>query len=152
MSWLLFIFLCVTLLSCNDHVIFQEREELPEMIWKYSNPLEFSTEIADKDESFNIYLDIEHSRDFAYGNLYSGITVIAPSRDTTFHRISIDLADKLGQWLGTCKGNECSRQFLIAEEYQIAEAGNYKIIIEQYSREEDLPGIKSIELTIHAAE
>jgi gliding motility-associated lipoprotein GldH len=133
-------------------VIFQERKDLPDMVWKYSDPLEFSTEIANKDESFNLYLDIEHSRDFAYGNLYTGITVISPGGDSTFYRISIDLADKLGQWLGTCKGNECSRQFLIAKQYQFVEAGNNRIIVEQYSRDEDLEGIKSIELTIHAAE
>jgi gliding motility-associated lipoprotein GldH len=150
MRWLLISMICMTFYACNDHVLFQERKEIPDMIWNYSNPLEFSTQIAETDRLFDIYLDIEHTRDFSYGNLYTGLSVVSPGGDTTFTRISIDLADKMGQWLGTCKGTECSSQFLIADSYNFGKAGNNLLILEQYSREEDLQGIKSIELTIQA--
>lgn len=152
MRWLLVIILSVAFLSCNNHVVFQEREEMPDMMWTYSNPLGFNVEINDTAALYDIYLDVEHSRDFTYGNLYIGLKVISAGKDTSFQRISIALADKLGQWLGTCKGNECSRQFLISDKYQFTETGNNQIIVEQNSREEELQGIKSIELTILDAE
>ncbi len=140
--------ICLFFMGCNGHVIFQERTEIQDNNWSYNYPLEFNVEIIDENIVYDILLDIEHSREFGYANLYTGLTFISPGPDTTYQKVSIDLADKLGRWLGTCKGNECSSQLIIAATHRFKKEGINKIIVEQYSREENLPGIKSIELTI----
>ena len=143
---LFFSFLLI--MSCNEHIVFEQRSEMPGMVWSYDNPLSYEVVIEEATGSHDIYLDVEHSREFQYSNLYTGFTSVTPGGDTTFQQISITLSDQLGRWLGTCKGNECSRQYLLKAGHSFSELGAYKLIVEQYSREKDLQGIKSIQLSI----
>ena len=99
MRWLLVVFIGMALISCNGHVVFQEREDLPEKVWNYSNPLKFIVEIDDINEPYDIYLDIEHSRDFTYGNLYTGLTIIPAAGDSTFQRISTAWSATTPGWM-----------------------------------------------------
>jgi len=144
----LLVILCVLLLSCTGNIVFQERAEIQDMAWAFDYPLSFDFQIQDTSLSYDMFLDIEHSRNFEYQNLYTGLRTISPSGDTTFQRFSIDLSDEFGQWLGTCKGNECSHQVLIKSASKYSGAGDYMIILDQYSRSTVLQGIKSIGLTL----
>ena len=139
-------------LSCNGHVLHQQRIDIPDGEWSYDYLLEFNTPIEDNSLAWDVILDVEHSREFSYENLYLGYHIITDKGDSTFQKISIELADNLGRWKGTCKGNECSLQVPIMTNHNFKSAGNNKIILEQYSREENLKGLKSIELTIQQAE
>ena len=148
----LFLLLMITLFSCNGHVVFQDRVDMDNQMWRYDNPLSFDFDIQDTTTIYDIYLDVEHSRSFGYQNLYTGISTMTPNGDTTFQRISIDLTDKMGQWLGTCKGNECSNRYIISSNQKFNSSGNYIMTFEQYSRKETLEGIKSLALTIAISE
>ena len=143
---------CMVFISCNGHVLHQQRIDIPDGEWSYDYLLEFNTPIEDSGLPLDVILDVEHSREFSYENLYLGYHIITEEGDSLFQKISIKLADKLGRWKGTCKGNECSLQVPISTNYNFTRAGNHKIILEQYSREESLKGLKSIELTIQQAE
>lgn len=145
---ILLLFFAIFLFSCNGDVAFQERVNISNKIWTYDAPLSFSFEIKDTSYTYDILLDIEHTREFGYQNLYTGLHTVMVDGDTIFQQLSIDLADDLGQWLGTCKGNECSQQVLIRKSTSFPAPGLYKMIIEQKSRVAQLEGIKSVGLTI----
>jgi gliding motility-associated lipoprotein GldH len=145
---ILLLFFALFLLSCNGDVAFQEREAIANNVWTYDAPLSFTFEIKDTSRTYDVILDIEHTREFGYQNLYTGLHTIMVSGDTIFQQLSIDLADDLGQWLGTCKGAECSQQVLIRKSTSFPAIGSYQMIVEQLSRDAQLEGIKSVELTI----
>ena len=142
--------LCFFLVSCNGNILFQERAEISGSSWSYDSPLIYSFNISDTSELYDVFLNVQHSRDFGYQNLYTALQTISPGGDTLFQRISVNLSDDYGEWLGTCKGNECSNQILIRKSTPFSKTGSYKILLNQHSRVNNLEGIKSIELTIAA--
>ncbi len=143
--------LCFLLVSCNGDLIFQQRAEISGSGWDYDSPLTYVFNISDTSELYDVFLDIEHSRDFGYQNLYTAVQTVSPGGDTLFQRISVNLSDDYGEWLGTCKGNECSSQILINKSIPFSIPGTYSILLNQHSRVNNLEGIKSIQLTIAAA-
>ena len=136
------------LTSCNNEVYFQETIDLPESGWKYDEPLEFSFDIQDTTLLSDIILDVDHSIDFGYQNMYTNIYTVFPAGDTTSSVVSLDLTDKNGKWAGNCKGSECSLQITLRERTLFPKRGQYKIILDQYSRNSSITGIKNFGLII----
>ncbi len=143
---LLLLFLFLT--SCGESYIYDKTHELEEGAWTYENTLDYSFDIADTTKIYNLLLAIEHSRDYAYQNCYFKIYTKFPSGEQVEQLLSLDFADKIGQWYGSCRSNSCSLLVDLQKGAFFNASGKHTIILEQYMRKNPLKGINSLSIKL----
>ena len=141
---LLFLLIIPFLSSCGPNYLYEEDHEIDSTGWTYENILNFSFDIQDTLAVYNLFLEIEHSTDYAKQNLYTRISTTFPSGKKLEKILSLELADKSGFWLGDCGGKNCELRLPIQEGAFFNETGTYAIALEQYMRESPVQGIQEI--------
>lgn len=116
--------------------------------WSYSEPASFSFDINDVSNKYNLYLDIDHSTDFPFENLYVRIHTKFPDQTSVSDTLSIQMIGNLGNWIGNCNGSNCDLKVFLQEQIKFKAAGAYTIQIEQFTRSEQLNGVNSISFSI----
>ena len=138
--------------ACNSNYIYEEKVEISEATWRYEHPIIYEFNIDDTEAKYNLYLDVIHSDQFASQNFYTMIHTTYPSGREVDSQISIELADKLGQWYGKCSGEECQLRVVLQQQTFFKEKGLHEIVFEQYTRKEALAGVKALAFSVEIAE
>lgn len=134
---------CCLLSSCGPDYIYEQEIEISDGNWFYEDTLNFEVEITDTLEIYNLYLDINHSTDYATQNIYILIYTKFPSGERIKERVNIDFADKTGQWYGECNSSGCNLRVNIQQGAFFNALGKHLFTIEQFMRTNPLPGINS---------
>ena len=112
--------------------------------WQYSDSLSYSFEISDTSKRYNIGLEIEHSVDYAYQNLYIQIVTRFPDGEVKKQTLPIDMADHTGQWYGACNSTSCDLTVMLQERAIFNQVGEHVFEIHQFMRVEPLTGLQAI--------
>lgn len=147
-TYLFFIFLTLIFFNCDNGVLFQKSNSIKGKEWSYADPQIYTFEVNDTSTKYDLLLDIHHDRLFPFQNLYLDIMTHFPTDTTTDQQLSLQLMAPNGKWIGTCKGNDCIFEVIMQEGFVFTELGEYKIEINQWSRQETLPGISAIGLYV----
>jgi len=126
--------------------------EIPASGWAYQDTLHYEFEIADTSQIYNLFLDLEHSTDFATQNLYVKLYTGFPNGQRPAQRLSIDMADKTGAWLGNCSGEKCRLNIPIQSNAYFDQMGTYSFTVEQFMRVDSLSEVLSAAFRIEVAE
>jgi gliding motility-associated lipoprotein GldH len=137
----------ISLVACEQDVIFHQSQDVKDP-WKYREELSFEYEISDTMPAYDMTIDIEHLPTFAYENLYLNTTTIFPDGKSTTYPISFQLANEKGEWSGDCSGENCNMSIEMSSGAFFKTTGKYRLVFEQYSREDNLGGIRSIAITV----
>ena len=147
-KWLFFLLILITLSACETGVMYQHTEKLDNEKWAYDSELVYNVEALDTSKYYELVVIIKYDIDFSYANFYTKITTEFPSGEKLDDVVSFQLADKMGSWIADCSGSTCTSDLILQTDFRFKEAGDHKISIENFSREE-LVGIKSIELKLY---
>ena len=104
---LIFCLIIAGINSCKPDYYFEESKPLNNSTWTYTNILNYNIPIQDTQKIYTIYLNIDHSFEYAYQNIYLMIHTEYPTGKKISERLPIDFADKTGRWYGNCKGDFC---------------------------------------------
>lgn len=137
-------FFSVLLSACGPDYLYDETYDLEEQGWTYADTLNFQFTIDDTLALYNLYLQVEHSTDYSYQNLYTRIHTQFPSGERITQVLSLELADKAGAWQGDCRGEKCLFLAPIQPNAFFNKPGTYVITLEQYMRQSPVMGLKSI--------
>jgi len=138
--------------SCQPDYIYDEASAIPNNAWSQNNPVTYKVNIQDTLARYNLYFDIEHSKEYAYQNMYVQIHTTFPSGEKTSSPLSIDFMNKSGMWYGKCNSETCKLRAYLKSGVKFREAGEYRFEFEQYMRDEQLKGIKNLGFLVQAAE
>lgn len=139
-----FIALLFSLSACGADFVYEKKYYLEGEVWKYSDTLRFDFEIEDSVHIYNLYLEVAHSKDYKFQNIYTRIFTTFPSGQRIEEVLSLELTEKGAAWLGDCRSNYCTLRIPIQEGAYFDQAGQYAISLEQYMRSSPVQGIKSI--------
>ena len=145
---LLLSILFVVFSSCGPNYIFDQKKDIQGLAWSYEDTLDFEVDIQDTLKIYNLYLDIEHSVNYPFQNIYTQIYTQFPSGKRIKERLPIDFSEKSGKWIGDCDSEFCTLRVYIQKGAFFNALGNHKITVEQFMRKNPLKGIKSIALRI----
>ncbi|MEM0993225.1 MAG: gliding motility lipoprotein GldH [Bacteroidota bacterium] len=137
-------------LACQPNYLYQEEKIIANSIWTYDDAVSFTFQIDDTEAQYNLYLDIRHSTQFPFQNLYTMIQTTYPSGRTVDSRISIDMANKLGEWYGKCSQEDCLLRVNLQQGAFFKEAGAHQITFEQYTRKDSLAGVNVLGFAVEA--
>lgn len=137
------------LFSCGPEPIFSGKQDIENQSWTYGDIKSFEVDIVDTLAIYNMELIIDHSYDYAHENVYMKIYTDFPTIDQKEERITVDLSDSNGFWIGNCNGNKCKVKVYLLENFKFPELGKYTFSFEQFTRKDTLLGINALSLEIY---
>lgn len=141
-------FLC----SCDNSNIYQKYTDIPDKNWTYSNISEHKVSINDTNKLYNIYVNIRHTNNYTFNNLWVVVHTKFPSGKTIEKRLDLPLSDERGQWLGKCSSDICDSKIPIQYDARFNEKGEYHFTIEQNMRKNPLPEVLAVGLRVELSE
>lgn len=134
----------LSLWSCSESYVLEENFNIPNQSWSYKDSMLIKVPVTDTKQRYNLYLDVEHSPEFSYQNLYVRINTAFPSGERVSDKVSLELADDTGQWYGKCNSDNCILRIVLQENIYFKEVGDHQISIEQYMRQDALEGVNGL--------
>lgn len=136
----------------NGAFILDKNTEIPEASWSYDNKPTFEVAISDTVSQYNLYVNLRHTNNYPYSNMWLLIYTTLPSGNKMERRTELPLADKQGKWYGKDSGSIINQQILIQSNAIMPEAGTYRFEFEQNMRVNPLTDVLSVGLAIEKAE
>ncbi len=143
-----YLFLVVLLYSCGPKTIYKETMEIPNATWFKEKPLTFNFDIKDTITKHDILLNVRYKNDFRYTNQYVTVKTIFPTSNKVEDIVSLELCKSNGESNGKCSGESCTVPIVFQQKINFPYLGRYTIAIAQYSREDSIRGIESMELIL----
>lgn len=141
------------LAGCAGNVVFQEDAAIPGGQWSSAFKPEFSFEIADTAGKHDVFIDVRHTGDYAYSDLYLFVDLTGPGGRTMRDTVECILADPTGRWLGRGTGFVFANRTRHAKVlYRLGNrfpaSGRYTIRLEQAMRDDPLPAVIDVGVSI----
>lgn len=134
--------------ACGPDLIFDTVKEVPDKGWAYGDTLNFTFEIGDTNRVYNLWLEVHHAVDYKTQNLYTKLHTTFPDQQTLEEVVSLELADKAGQWYGKCGSEGCILRVPLQSDAYFNQPGQYKLAVEQYTRRDTLNGIHALRFAV----
>lgn len=132
------------LAGCEKSYFYSKSEIVPGDTWIYDFKPAFEVNITDIEKPYNIVLDITHSMDYPYQNIYFQFHATDPDGTTATTLVPANFANKGGVWYGNCDSEWCELEVVLQQNLKFNKAGTYRFQLEQYMRTENLEGIKKV--------
>lgn len=147
MRYLIFIFSCCLLSSCDPDRLFEQNVALEKRYWRVDEPLSFDFKIEDTSKPYSIYYNVRNSIDYPFARLFIQYTL----SDSTGQQLDKKLNSqylfdqKTGKPLGQSGiGDVFDHQFMLIDKQVFNYPGKYKLTIEQFNRQDTLRGILAV--------
>lgn len=148
----LFFVLAMVLASCqNQSAIVDTNIELDKHNWSYSEKVKIPFTVEQVENSYNLFLNLRHTSDYKYSNIFLLIHIIDPNGKRTTERKEFKLALPDGEWLGSGSGNLFSYQILFKENFKFSLKGKYTIELEQNMRDNPLDHVTDAGIRVEKA-
>ncbi|GAA4405362.1 hypothetical protein GCM10023187_23640 [Nibrella viscosa] len=149
----LWLVVLLALVGCDKNTVYKEYTDIKGGQWYVNDTPSFTFTITDTTEAYNIYYNLRNSISYPYYNLYltryltdAGGTLIESRLDEL-----ILMDPKTGKPRGDGLGDIFDHKVLIKRNYLFPHAGDYTLRISQYMRQNPLPDILSVGVTIEKA-
>lgn len=139
--------LMLTVVGCQQ-VMFQDSESIPNRIWELDRNVRFEVDVTDTASSYDFYIDLRNDAMYPYANIYMFVNTTFPSGRTARDTVECILADRTGRWLGAGLGEIIDNHILFKENIRFPNAGTYVFEFEQGMRNEALPSILDVGISI----
>lgn len=137
--------------GCTDTAVLDTNTAIANRNWTYSEKIRIPVTISDATRSYNIYMNLRHTADYKYSNIFVLIHQTGPGMKPLTERKEFKLAYPDGEWLGSGSGNFYTYQLLFRENYRFPAKGTYVFVLEQNMRDNPLREISDIGLRVDQA-
>lgn len=135
--------------SCqNAAVLVDTNESIEQLKWSYFDKVRTTVKIDDVQAKYALCLNLRHTGDYKYSNIFILIHQIGPGGKRITERREFKLALPDGEWLGKGSGSLYSHQICFRKDYQFPNKGNYVFELEQNMRDNPLREISDVGLRI----
>lgn len=137
-----------SLSACGPNYFYQEEKAIAQGRWAYADTLNFAFDIRDTAALYNLYVQFEYADSFPNQNIYIKFHTRFPSGKRLSKPLSFDFFDPVGKPAGDCSGQTCNAQIAIQQKAFFETPGEYIITLEQFGRQDPMPGITKVGLAI----
>lgn len=145
----------LSITSCNDGVVMQDVQEIPETGWTKETPVEFVFNMQDTTNLYEVVIDVRNTSSYMYQNLWLFVEAKNPKGEIYSDTIECILADNKGRWVGDGAGSYFSGEYRLPVSFMpqvlFGQPGDYKFSIYQGMREDVLLGLSDIGMRIRYA-
>ena len=151
--------LLLSIISCNEALVYSEYEPLNNGVWKEGDTLQFQLKDLDTLGQHHIFLNVRNDERYEFSNLFLILELEAPSGTTTVDTLEYEMAMPNGAWLGSGMGSVKESKLWYKENIAFDEFGVYTINVQHAMRKngevsglKDLLGITDIGVQIEKAQ
>jgi gliding motility-associated lipoprotein GldH len=141
-----FVFTC-----CDKARVIEENQQIANYNWNYTDAKTFVANISDTSAHYNLYINVRHSFQFEWRNVWVKIQTTFPDGKSMEKRINLVLSEPDGRWFGDCLGDNCDMQFAIQQNAIFPQTGKYTFKISQDMRVNPLTKVKSVGMRVETA-
>lgn len=134
--------------SCGRPVLIDRELSIAETGWTVADSLEWRFTVSDTAAVYDLFLDVTHASAYPFQNCYVHFHTVFPDGRRLDQVVSLELQTAAGQWLGDCGGSDCSLRIPIQQGAYFNRAGEHILRLEQYMRQDTLPGIGAFRLRV----
>lgn len=146
---LLLLFIGISLIvGCESNVIYEESKPVNTYGWHLCDSLQYSFDIQDSAQRYDLSVSVRHRDVYDYTNLYVKILTKLPSGEIKSEVVSLPLCDESGKWLGKCAGDVCFSRILLLSRTYFPIKGTYNFYIMHEMRQEKLKNILDLGLRL----
>ena len=151
-AWLALLPLAVALSACDPQRVYEENVDLKSpsgdaYVWDVQQRPTFTFAITDTAARYNVFFNVRNASGYGFYNLYLRHTLTGPAGrpvgPSLLHQMLL-MNPKTGEPLGAGAGDIFDHQFLALPHQRFAKPGTYKLTLEQYMRQNQLPGIMAV--------
>ena len=143
----------VLLMSCQDNItVADTNQKIQGKNWSYTEKIIVPVEILSNDMLYNVFVNIRHTGDYRYSNMFILVHLTDPKGKKTTERKELTLALADGEWLGSGSGNMYSYQIPIKENFKFPSNGKYIFELEQNMRDNPLNHVTDAGIRVEKAE
>jgi len=147
-SFLIFILTLSLLPSCKNNIVSSDSKEIEGEVWNVNQLIELEANLIDTQNNFNLFIDINVKEDFLTNNLWLFISTKSPSGNVQNDTLMFYITDEKGKWFGNKSGDIIKNKFLYKSNIKFPEAGIYSFQINHGMRENDLPKVVSVGISV----
>lgn len=151
----LFALLCLVVFSsgCDKNVVYKAHEDIEDGLWYIKNKPEFKVEITDTLASYNLYYLVRNAVQYPYYNLYLTRKTTTPGGQTSSSLEEVFLSNQItGKPFGKGLGDLFDHKIAFKKHYQFPRSGTYTYTLTQSMRQNPLPFIISVGISVEKIE
>lgn len=148
-KFLFFSVLALLLCSCGPKRFYEEIVEVDSDAWHMDSTINFSFDITDSMQYYDLYFFVRNTSDFETQNFYIFFKSKFPNGYTAQDTLGFVLCDKYGKWTGKGHGYLHENQFLYMQKVRFAHCGTYNFTVQQAMRDENLKGISDFGIALY---
>jgi gliding motility-associated lipoprotein GldH len=138
--------LCLT--ACDPNRLYETNTPVANEKWMYNDIKSFALEVKDTNTHYNIYINLRHSFQFDWRNIYVQVGTQLPDGKKMEKRVNLPLCESDGKWYGSCLGDNCDIPIEIQHDAKFPMVGKYTFTIRQDMRVNPLDKMKSVGLRV----
>lgn len=135
-------------IGCVNTSVFEQNQSIEKARWEAENALRFEFIANDTLANHNVFLNVRHTGNYAYSNLYLFVTTQAPNGRLHIDTLEFTLANTTGKWIGKGIGDVYDLRMVYKKNIRFGQQGKYSFKIEQAMREPVLDGIADVGIRI----
>jgi gliding motility-associated lipoprotein GldH len=140
--------------SCDSDRLYEFNKDFQDRAWKTNDTVVFDFKINDIRQKYNIYYSVRNSIDYPYARLFVNYSLTDTLGNQLVKKLTTqDLFDqKTGKPNGTSGlGDIYDHRFLLLSNYEFNHQGKFVLKLEQYMRQDTLPGILAAGVRVEKA-
>lgn len=135
--------------SCqNTALLVDVNQKIDQLKWNYSDKVRIPIKVADTKTGYSFYLNLRHTGDYKYSNIFILVHQIGPGGKKISERREFTLALQDGEWLGKGSGSLYAYQICFRKNYHFSQKGTYTFELEQNMRDNPLLEISDVGIRI----
>lgn len=127
------------LISCDPQMVFDQLKSTGNERWAWDESKSFEIPMEDSTQLYNIYINLRHTKEFPFENLYVFLLIKSPDGAVLKDTVNIPLANARGKWLGDGFGNIKFVRKKYREGVRFGNSGVYSVELSQGMRVEEVP-------------
>lgn len=140
----------ISLLSCDSNAVFKDHEDIDDGMWFVKNEPSFTFEITDISQPYNVYYLVRNSISYPYYNLFVKRFLVNDKNKVVNEALNelILMDERTGKPMGDGLGDLFDHKIVALKNYRFPKAGKYTFKVRQYMRQDPLPGIMSMGVSV----
>lgn len=147
---IIFLLLLVISVSCDKDTLYKAYEDVEDGLWPVNKTYTFQFEVRDTAQTYNLCYLIRNAQQYPYYNLYLTREMKGPDGKTMYARLDeMYLSDQTtGKPRGSGLGDLFDHKIAFQRNYRFSHPGRYSLSITQSMRQNPLPYIMGVGLSI----
>ncbi len=134
------------LTACDPNRVFEQNIDFPKYSWDVQQKPAFAFAIEDTTARYDVFFNVRYASAYGFYNLYVKHTLAGPAGPVgppLLHQMLL-MDPKTGEPKGSGTGDIYDLQVLALRNQHFSKAGTYTLTLEQYMRQDQLPGLMAV--------